>query len=476
MLGARAVVGALLALCVLLQSPPAGAQDQAIPDRKAVVFIEVECEDAETGARTSPRGSGYIFEKSGLILTAFHVVACKSAPQGKQQHVLKRSARIGSPHDPTLRPLDLLAFDDHGDVALLKFMGMPQQYPSLNTCALRDPPTGLKVMAAGFPEGNDFQPTDGIIGNTSQPSGRWALTSAFAPGMSGGPVAHNGYIIGIMKGGVGDNTALRSITPIYKASYIAQSETGQLIPPCQFAVAGLQPPRVPATPQSTPTPQPAPPTPPKALPPTAPPPAAKSDAVETIRKLPNTYVEGTGYLEKFGMTYAACEQMCLTDARCRQMEFYRPKNGCNLFDSIKASGTSRDADVGIKVAAAAAPPVVAAVRNADMKLWDHNGSTMTQQFSGERRRFIYHEPKSTLVSRGVKRGTVLFDGMRSGPNYVGKSKLFRGAPCGEISYDVEGPVSSDQKTVILRGRRPIVDASCAVTGFEPEELVFKLIE
>ncbi len=46
--------------------------------------------------------------------------------------------------------------------------------------------------------------------------------------------------------------------------------------------------------------------------------------------------------------------------------------------------------------------------------------------------------------------------------------------CAPMPYPVKGAVGPDKSTVVLRGKKPRRDATCAVTGATDEELVFTL--
>jgi hypothetical protein len=89
--------------------------------------------------------------------------------------------------------------------------------------------------------------------------------------------------------------------------------------------------------------------------PAAPTPAATPATSISMKKLGDHYVEGPGYVTFFhqqtkgyGGTYAECEKNCLADARCKMIEFYKPLRKCHLYNHVKWSGKSRDADVALK--------------------------------------------------------------------------------------------------------------------------------
>lgn len=106
--------------------------------------------------------------------------------------------------------------------------------------------------------------------------------------------------------------------------------------------------------------------------------------------------------------------------------------------------------------------------------WDHNGSRMGLVADGSRRQFYYATPRAALVERGVQAGTLLFEGARRGNMYIGEARIFARPPCGEFTYAVEGPVSSDQRSVTMFGRAPRVNERCQVTSYRDDTLVFTL--
>jgi Trypsin-like peptidase domain len=209
-------------------------------NQQATVLIQVSCQDTNNGAINDEKGTGFVIERSGYILTALHVVACRSQNQKKQLKRESITVQFGSPSASRL-PADLIKYDDQSDVALLKIHGNPGVYPSLKACSLRSPPAETQFVAAGFPEGRGYQPVGGIIGNTEGEGGKWSVASPFSAGMSGGPVAHEGYVVGLVTGGFENVIAARTVTPIYKALQLIESETGERIPRCQAAFTPQSP-------------------------------------------------------------------------------------------------------------------------------------------------------------------------------------------------------------------------------------------
>ena len=96
--------------------------------------------------------------------------------------------------------------------------------------------------------------------------------------------------------------------------------------------------------------------------------------------------------------------------------------------------------------------------------WMHNGSLMRLSASGAQRSFTYEVPRQGLASAGVRPGTLLFNGTKSGDWYSGTARVFSSAcPGNPLEYYVEGPVGAGQTSVTLRGTREVY-ANCAATG------------
>jgi hypothetical protein len=156
-----------------------------------------------------------------------------------------------------LEPISL-GDGDAEDVALLKLPHLGGRYETAPICleASDRVRIGHSLMAFGFPADQNFQPIPGTFGTQNALGGRWAATSAFTEGTSGGPIYDaNGIVVGLIKGGLTNTDAVRFITPIRHAS--PRWRSGQVRPrgyECQgtgfrrggcavdFAAGELQPP------------------------------------------------------------------------------------------------------------------------------------------------------------------------------------------------------------------------------------------
>jgi hypothetical protein len=103
--------------------------------------------------------------------------------------------------------------------------------------------------------------------------------------------------------------------------------------------------------------------------------------------------------------------------------------------------------------------------------WDHNGSQMYLISDGSNRKFLYQKPRAELNPLGVQTGTLLFEGRRQGARYFGIAYAFS-ARCGNVTYKVEGNVSSDDREVTLYGKKPIMDAQCNISEYVNDKLIF----
>ncbi|PLW76018.1 hypothetical protein [Cohaesibacter celericrescens] len=102
--------------------------------------------------------------------------------------------------------------------------------------------------------------------------------------------------------------------------------------------------------------------------------------------------------------------------------------------------------------------------------WWHNGSLMRLQAQGNQRWFSYERPRAGL---SVGRGTLLFNGRKSGNWYSGTARVFsKYCPDTPLEYHVEGPVQADQLGVTMHGDRE-VHKRCRGTGrWTRDTLVF----
>ncbi len=105
--------------------------------------------------------------------------------------------------------------------------------------------------------------------------------------------------------------------------------------------------------------------------------------------------------------------------------------------------------------------------------WNHNGSVMRLKASGNQRWFSYETPKASMRHL-VSRGTLLFNGVKSGNWYSGTARVFSNG-CAPLEYSVEGPVASNQLKVTMTGEREVYSHCQDMGRTTTDTLVFTWI-
>ena len=106
--------------------------------------------------------------------------------------------------------------------------------------------------------------------------------------------------------------------------------------------------------------------------------------------------------------------------------------------------------------------------------WGMNGSILYLVAHGSSRKFYYFVPRAGMSEYRVVRGTLFFDGSRTGDNYSGTAFVFTKNGCGPQGYQTSGTVSADQREVILRGRYPSkFDGNCHITNYDDQPVDLK---
>jgi hypothetical protein len=108
--------------------------------------------------------------------------------------------------------------------------------------------------------------------------------------------------------------------------------------------------------------------------------------------------------------------------------------------------------------------------------WNHNGSIVRLIASGQQRTFVYEQPRDVLRIAGVSRGTILFNGARTGNRYSGTAYVFsRECPEMPLPYSVRGFVGPNDTQVTMTGSRPVF-VNCRATGrMTTDTLVFTYV-
>jgi len=185
---------------------------------------------AESGS-----GTGFLINKSGIILTNYHVV------ENASKLVITLS-------DNSQWPGKLVGADPNNDLAIVYIQAPAESYDVLNFSHSNDIVVGQKVLALGNPFGLRQTLTTGIISalgrtiaakNGRKIEGIIQTDAAINPGNSGGPLLDSeGNVIGIntaiigSAGSVGigfavpSNTALRILPDLLKYGYVRRPWLG----------------------------------------------------------------------------------------------------------------------------------------------------------------------------------------------------------------------------------------------------------
>jgi serine protease Do len=178
---------------------PTGALAQAYEvARPGTLRVEARC-SGQFDRQVLGVGSGFFFDPSGLVLTAYHVVDASGTTRdcGDVRFV-------GVDPDRVEYPLTLIGFDAFMDLAVMRAEvdGLVPAIPLAS--ALPNP--GAEVVAIGNSRGDFLQPRAGRVTRLGVRPGRAdfaestiELTASLAPGDSGGPVVNaKGEAIGVV--------------------------------------------------------------------------------------------------------------------------------------------------------------------------------------------------------------------------------------------------------------------------------------
>jgi len=120
------------------------------------------------------------------------------------------------------------------------------------------------------------------------------------------------------------------------------------------------------------------------------------------------------------------------------------------------------------------PPSGALASGAPLSLyWNHNESLVSLVLDGAKQKIFYETPRSGLAEVGVKPGALLFEGQRNGKNFVGISYIFT-RTCESQGYEVTGEISDDARQITLKGKAPLLDSNCKITGYRDDILIFTI--
>ena len=91
--------------------------------------------------------------------------------------------------------------------------------------------------------------------------------------------------------------------------------------------------------------------------------------------------------------------------------------------------------------------------SAEPTIWDHNGSVVYLVANGQSREFHYQKPRAGMLEVGARPGSLLFRGEIDNGQYSGTAYIFS-PHCGQIPFQVKGPVLDNDERITLSGRAP----------------------
>jgi hypothetical protein len=175
-----------------------------------------------------------------------------------------------------------------------------------------------------------------------------------------------------------------------------------------------------------------------------------------------------------GSSGAECLRKCRANGRCKAFTVLHAAeyDVCQLKTSIGQLAQEDYTDTGVLERDEGATQLANIPNeNQSSSRWMHNGSIVTLTADGAKREFHYFEPHKGLSFVGVKSGTLLFSGRRTGKTYSGTAYIFN-KHCGPVAYEVAGRVAEDDHQVTMEGQAPIVDGNCTVISTKPGTLIF----
>jgi hypothetical protein len=108
-------------------------------------------------------------------------------------------------------------------------------------------------------------------------------------------------------------------------------------------------------------------------------------------------------------------------------------------------------------------------------LWDHNGSVMYLIANGSSREFYYQKPRAGMLEAGAHPDALLFKGQINDGQISGTAYIFN-AQCGQVPFEVKGPILDNGGRIMLTGQAPHVGRNCQAYGNYTSTLEFRLLK
>jgi hypothetical protein len=113
--------------------------------------------------------------------------------------------------------------------------------------------------------------------------------------------------------------------------------------------------------------------------------------------------------------------------------------------------------------------------SAETTIWDHNGSVVYLVANGQSREFHYQKPRAGMLEVGARPGSLLFRGEIENGQYSGTAYIFS-LHCGQIPFQVKGPVLDNDERIVLTGQAPRVERNCRADGSSTSNLEFRRVK
>jgi hypothetical protein len=108
-------------------------------------------------------------------------------------------------------------------------------------------------------------------------------------------------------------------------------------------------------------------------------------------------------------------------------------------------------------------------------IWDHNGSVVYLVANGPSREFHYQTPRAGMLDVGARPGSLLFRGEINNGQYSGTAYIFS-PHCGQIPFQVKGPIVDDDKRIMLTGQAPRLGRNCRAYDSYTSNLEFRRLK
>jgi hypothetical protein len=115
------------------------------------------------------------------------------------------------------------------------------------------------------------------------------------------------------------------------------------------------------------------------------------------------------------------------------------------------------------------------IASAEPTIWDHNGSVMYLVANGQSREFHYQKPRAGMSEVGARPGSLLVRGEIDNGQFSGTAYIFN-PHCGQIPFQVKGPILDHDERIILTGQAPRLGRDCRANESSMSSLEFTRVK